>query len=81
MFSSERQVMIDIPGGERASALVDKTQVIVEQDPQSDALVDGHIRVSVVEFENDSVIVDLHGVGIVNGTRIEIPKTFLKRRR
>lgn len=59
MFSSERSIVIDLPGGRTVSAFVDRHDVIPDRDLKPGEEYKGHVRVFLVEFRNDSAIVDL----------------------
>jgi len=77
MFSTERGVTIDLPGGRRVAAFVDARNVIVSQEPEPGAEVPGRVRVSLVETKKDSAIVDLPEPGLVAGPRLTVPKGML----
>jgi hypothetical protein len=78
MFSTERGVSIELPEGRKVAALVDRRHVIVDREPPPDGEVDGRLIVSVVAFENGSVIVDLPQPGIAEGPRLRVPRGMIK---
>ena len=78
MFSSEREVVIELPDGRRIAALVDKRHVEVERDPEPDEEVEGRLRVMVVETHKDSAVIDLPQPTMTEGTRFEVPRSFLE---
>ena len=59
MFSNERSVLLDLPGEERLSVLVDEKNVHVAHDPDIDEEVDGRLDVRIVADEGDSFVVDM----------------------
>lgn len=78
MFSTEREVRIDLPSGREVSALVDKSQVITEKEPDPGTSVPGFVRVSIVSYLDHSVTIDLPQGGLGNGSRFIVPRSFLK---
>jgi len=77
MFSSEREVIVELPDGRMVAALVDKRHVEVAQDPAPGEKVEGRLKVFVVETRKESAIIDLPQPTIVEGLRFEIPRSFL----
>jgi hypothetical protein len=78
MFSTERGVRIELPDGRKIAALVDKHHVVVKEEPQSNTEVDGRLAVFVVEYLDDSVLVDLPQPSMTEGTRLRIPRSMLE---
>lgn len=78
MFSNERAVVVRLPNGRSVSALVDRTSVTVDRDPSPGAEVEGRLRVFIVGSTPDSIIVDLPQAGFTEGTRLKVPRGFLK---
>jgi len=79
MFSTERGVVVALPGGRTVSALVDRRSVLVDQEPTPGSEVPGRVRVFVVSSENDSVVLELPQAGFTQGPRLKVPKTLLKQ--
>jgi len=79
MFSTERGVVVELPDGRRVSALVDERSVIVSQEPRPGGEVPGRVRVSVIELEENSAIVDLPQAGFTEGPRLRVPRAFLRQ--
>ena len=79
MFSTERGVVVALPGGQTVSALVDKRSVEVEQDPAPGREVQGRVRVFVVSSEDDSVVLELQQAAFSQGPRLRVPKAWLRR--
>jgi hypothetical protein len=77
MFSSEWGVLVELPGGRKVSAFVDRRSVLVDREPSSGEEVDGRLKVYVVKSEKDSALVDLPQPAIAEGTRIRVPKELL----
>ncbi len=77
MFSSERGILVELPGGRRVSALVDKKHVTPKADPAPGTEVAGRVRVDIVEYHKDSVVVDLPQGGFSEGPRLKVPKSFI----
>ncbi len=79
MFTSEREIRVDLADGRKVSALVDKRDVIVEQDPPPGGEVNGRVKVAVVAAAGkNAVIVDLPQGGLTEGPRVTVPKSSLK---
>jgi len=78
MFSTERGVLINLPGGGTVSALVDRRDVIIDKEPPPGGQVQGRVHVVVVEAKDDSVIVDLPQPGLMSGPRLRVPKAFVR---
>lgn len=77
-FSNERGVLVELPDGNTVSTIVDKRDVFVDKDPPPGGEVKGRVKVFIVGPMKDSVIVDLPQPGLTGGTRLRIPKAFLK---
>lgn len=78
MFSSERAISIDLPDGRKVSAFVDRRDVIPDRDVKPGKEYRGHVRVFLVEFRNDSAIVDLPQPGLTEGPRLKVPKDLIE---
>lgn len=76
-FSSERTVAVDLPDGREVYTIVDESLVEVDQKLGPDVILNGRVKVSLVEIQKDSAVVDLPGEGLSNGTRLIIPKALL----
>lgn len=79
MFSNERGVLVELPGGRKVSALVDKSSVLVAQDPRTGEEVDGQVKVCVLETKKDSALVDLPQPGLTEGPRLRVPKDLIEK--
>lgn len=79
MFSTERGVLVELPGGRKVSALVDKRSVLVSRDPRTGEEVEGRVKVSVLETKKDSALVDLPQPGLTEGPRLRVPKTLIEK--
>jgi hypothetical protein len=77
MFSSEWGVLVELPGGRKVSAFVDRHSVLVDREPSPGEEVEGHLKVYMVKSEKDSALVDLPQPAIAEGTRIRVPKELL----
>lgn len=77
-FSHERSIKVNIPGIENIVAFVDERDVFVPKEPTQEGGVEGHCRVYIVSFEEESVVVDLPQPSLPYGTRFMIPRNFLK---
>ena len=80
MFSNERSVLLDLPGEERLSVLVDATNVHVAHDPDIDEEVDGRLDVRIVADEGDSFVVDMPQPSLTRGTRVRVPRRLVEFR-
>lgn len=80
MFSTERGVVVKLPGGRSVATLVDKRSVIVDKDPAPGGQVPGRVKVFVVSSEGDSVILELPQGAFAQGPRLRVPKGLLKGR-
>lgn len=78
MFSGERGVQFELPDGRTVSAFVDKSRVIVEREPTSGSDVQGRLKVDVLQYEDDSAIVDLSQPAVTVGQRIRVPRSFIE---
>ena len=78
MFSSERAISIDLPGGRKVSAFVDRRDVIPDRDLMPGEEYKGHVRVFLVDFRNDSAIVDLPQAGLTEGPRLKVPRDLIE---
>jgi hypothetical protein len=78
MFSMERGVRIELADGRKVAALVDKHHVLVKEEPKPNTEVDGRLAVFVVEYLDDSVLVDLPQPSMTEGTRLRIPRSMLE---
>ncbi|MGH7781861.1 MAG: hypothetical protein ACREQR_18750 [Candidatus Binataceae bacterium] len=80
MFSTERQVLIELPNGQEIDALVDSRSVKVEEEPTAGESVRGFVSVSLVHFDPQTrqALVDLPQGSFTRGPRIQIPSTMVK---
>jgi hypothetical protein len=78
MFSSERAVTFKLANGTEASALVDHRDVRPSKITPG-SVVDGQLKVSVLQVTKDSALIDLPQSGIVQGPRIRVPIDLLKK--
>jgi hypothetical protein len=78
MFSSERGVTVILPDGRKVLTFADKRDVIVDKDPKPGEEVDGRIKVSIAEYDDESVIVYLPQPGLTASPRLEVPIEFLR---
>ena len=79
MFSSERGVTIMLPDGRSVDALVDESDVSVQSDPTTTDLVDGELKVSIIDSTEDSLLIELPQPSFAYGTRFEVPRNLVKR--
>ncbi len=77
MFSSEREISVELSDGRMVSAFVDEHQVIPSRRPEADERIDGKVKVAIVKEHRDSVVVDLPQPTFANGTRITVNKNKL----
>lgn len=78
MFSSEREVVVELADGRKISALVDKGDVIVDEDPLPGKEVPARLKVTIVEKSGkDAVIVDLPQPSLTEGPRVKVAKASL----
>jgi hypothetical protein len=78
MFSSERAISIELPGGRTVSAFVDRHDVIPDRELKPGEEYQGHVKVSLVEVKNNSAIVDLPQPGLTEGPRLAVPKDLIE---
>jgi hypothetical protein len=78
MFAHERGVRIDLPDGESLSMFVDRSQVEVDREPQPGEEISGLLEVAVVSADDGRAIIDLPQQTFTTGTRIEVPRSFLR---
>ena len=78
MFSSERAISIELPGGRMVSAFVDRHDVIPDRELKPGEEYQGRVKVSLVELKNNSAIVDLPQPGLTQGPRLAIPKDYIE---
>jgi hypothetical protein len=81
MFSTERQVVVDLPNGQEIDALVDHRSVVVKEEPQTGKPVNGRVSVSVVHYDKNTkqALVDLPQGSFAKGPRILIPSTMVQK--
>ncbi len=79
LFSNERGVRIELPGGKAVSALVDKSQVEEERAPTAGEEVNGFVWASIVKESSDSYMIDLPQPTLTGGTRVLVPKSIVVR--
>lgn len=77
MFSSERGIVVHLPGGRRVSTLVDRRDVQIAREPTGGETVDGRVRVAVVDHGEDWLVVDLPQPGLTEGTRLRVPRSLV----
>lgn len=79
MFSTERQVFIQLDGGREVTALVDQRSVIEPKRPTPGESVNGRVKVSVVEIDkkSGSALVDLPQPTFALGSRVRVPAKLL----
>ena len=83
MFSNERVVVIELPGGEEVSLFVDKDAVQATQDLKPGNRVIGYLNVFIIGESargSDYVLIALPGAGMNTTSRIEVPEVLLKQR-
>ena len=78
MFKSERTVTVKVDATE-FSAIVDAEDVRVDEEPKGDELVDGWVRVFVIEKGKDQALIDLPRETFTSGTRIIVPMSLLRQ--
>ena len=78
MFSSERAISIELPGGRTVSAFVDRHDVIPDRELKPGEEYRGHVKVFLVEVKNNSAIVDLPQPGLTEGPRLAVPKSLIE---
>jgi len=76
MFSSEWLVSVEIPDERTIQTFVNKSSVIAQHAPTSNAQVDGRVKVSLVEYDpkTKSVLVDLP-----ESTRLRVPESLVQQ--
>jgi hypothetical protein len=81
MFSTERQVVINLPNGQEIDALVDHRSVVVKEEPRMGRSVNGFVSVSLVHYDKDTklALVDLPQGSFTKGPRIQIPSTMVQK--
>ncbi len=79
MFSTEREVFIELDAGREVTALVDQRSVIEPRQPAPGESVNGRVKVSVVEVDrrSGSALVDLPQPAFALGSRIRVPTKLL----
>jgi hypothetical protein len=79
MFSTEREVFIQLDAGREVTALVDQRSVIEPKQPAPGESVNGRVKVSVVQIDkkSGSALVDLPQPAFAVGSRIKIPAKLL----
>jgi hypothetical protein len=79
MFSTEREVFIQLDAGREVTALVDQRSVIEPKQPAPGESVSGRVKVSVVEIDkkSGSALVDLPQPAFALGSRIRVPAKLL----
>jgi hypothetical protein len=77
MFKSERTVTVKVDDTEY-SAIVDADDVRIAREPVGDELVDGLVRVFVIERGLDKALIDLPRETFTSGTRIIVPLSLLE---
>jgi len=79
MFSTEREVFIQLDAGREVTALVDQRSVIEPKQPAPGESVNGRLKVSVVEIDkkSGSALVDLPQPAFALGSRIRVPAKLL----
>ena len=78
MFSHERGARIELPDGKFISTFVDRSQVEVSREPAPEEEVDGMLCVSVVRVDEGSIVIDLPRPTFTTGTRLILPKGFVR---
>jgi len=80
MFSTERQVLIKLPGGQEIDALVDRRSVVIAEEPHAGKAVDGFVGVFLVGYDKHTkqALVDLPQGSFTKGPRIHVPPEMLK---
>lgn len=78
MFAGERGVRIELPDGQSLSMFVDRSQVEVAREPQPGEEIDGWLEVSVIGESDGRAIIDLPQQTFTSGTRVAVPRDFLR---
>jgi hypothetical protein len=81
MFKSERMVSVELPGGHEVTTLVDRHQVIPDREVGPKEEYKGQVKVTVVQVQNKSAIIDLPQPGLTQGTRLVVPKEIIQTTR
>lgn len=79
MFGSERSVSFQINGHEE-TAIVDAEDVIVAEPVQPSRVVDGLVRVHLIERGRGQALVDLPSDTFASGMRLIVPESLLESR-
>jgi hypothetical protein len=76
-FERERGVIIDIPDVGKITTIVDKSDLLPNRKPEPGQILEGKLKVFVVDQKDDKVIVDLPRETFTSGPRIAVPRTLL----
>ena len=76
-FERERGVTIEIPDVGNVSTIVDELDVLPRAKPAPGVIMDGRLRVVVVDQKADKFIVDLPRETFSSGPRIAVPKDLV----
>jgi hypothetical protein len=77
-FSRERVVVLALPNERKLAALVDRSAVSSEREPQESEWLEGRLRVTVLESQNGSTLIGLPGDSVSGGSRYRIPTATLE---
>jgi hypothetical protein len=79
MFSTEREIFVQAEGGREITALVDERSIIEPKQPAAGELIDGRVKVCVVEIDKKSglALVDLPQPAFAVGCRVRVPAKLL----
>lgn len=77
MFSSEWAVTIELGGGRRVAALVDRSLVKVAREPAAGEQVPGELQVFLVQEKENTLLLELPTPSLSSGSRMEAPRSLL----
>lgn len=75
-FERERGVIIEMPEG-NVTTIVDELDVLPRTKPEPGVILNGRLKVFVVDQKGDRVIVDLPRETFSSGPRIAVPKELV----
>lgn len=78
MFPSEVAVLIELADGSTASAFIDREDVTLDKEPEGEEVVNGCVRVYLVEEKKGIALIDLPQPTVINGTRVRVLTDHLR---
>jgi hypothetical protein len=77
-FSQERVVVLTVADDHQLTALVPRTAVRAEREPEEAEWLDAELMVSVLESVNGTTLIALPGEALSGGSRYRIPTERLE---